>query len=448
MTQLYSSHTYHPQYDWGQAYFTDGSVQSTAEGTQVGAAVWSASNGQYLIRTNGEGPSETITRAEMAAISYTVEHLLAGRDETIFTDSQAVIHLVSRAIREPHTLRGHLHEPARLSIGHCLVERANAGHRTGILKVPDHTAIYGNEKADAAAKEAAHPDATHDYTMPAHKHLNGQWQQSFFEPPPLGREGPMAPKAVSNLHTALRKAIHPQTKTGTSKMGIYATASKAMYDGVAGDRALVKESNAFWHTPDITSGALCCILKHVPGQTWTKAKAQQWRVPYLVGRPGQLKATYDRCPLCGLTDGIAHMLLECSHPIIRSMIIARQDWAVRAIHKALQKYSRQGTAYTVLDACRRMTYQTCMPTANACLSFCFPTQMPQRSTSGAPTSYVSWACRQHRRKPKSKAQCKTNRTTRWWRWHTAMTQTGRKRCTETDATQQPVECVNAGRMEG
>ena len=43
---------------------------------------------------------------------------------------------------------------------------------------------------------------------------------------------------VSNLHSALRKAVHACTVTGTSKKGIYACSIEAMYAGVDGDWAL------------------------------------------------------------------------------------------------------------------------------------------------------------------------------------------------------------------
>eukprot|EP00887_Chlorella_sp_A99_P006003 scaffold27.g6003.t1 len=241
------------------------------------ATVWNAQCGARLIRTNGEGPTDTITRAELSAISYTVEHLLRrGEAETIFTDSQAVIHLLCRAVREPHTLRGHLHVQILLDTARLLVERANGGCHTSILKVPAHSGVHGNEQADAAAKQASDPNAEHDHIMPAHHPFGGQWQPAFYKPPPAGQEGPVAPRAVSNLNTALdrlaelRKAVHASTMLGGSKKGIYATVTAQMYDGRDGDRALGKESNAFWHSQRVPWPAAVTLLKHRFDQTWTK----------------------------------------------------------------------------------------------------------------------------------------------------------------------------------
>ncbi|EFN55447.1 hypothetical protein CHLNCDRAFT_52244 [Chlorella variabilis] len=218
LQQLYGSQQHRPRYEWRLAFFTDGSVQATEEAALVGAAVWHSTLGAYKINTNGDGPDNTITRAELAAIFCTVAQRLPRTDEgVIFTDSQAAIHLLHRAVHKPHTLEGHLHKELLLNTAQILVERANDGVRTRILKVKAHSGVTGNEEADAAAKAAAGADETHDFVMPAHKPFGGQWQPAFFEPPPEGAEGPASLRAVSNLTSALRKAVHASTKTGTSK---------------------------------------------------------------------------------------------------------------------------------------------------------------------------------------------------------------------------------------
>lgn len=152
-----------PKYQWRDAYFTDGSVSSAG----VGAAVHCAASQQQVwrIMPNGEGPTDTIMRAELAAIFHTLRDIApAGGNCTIFTDIQASIHLLVRALRRPHTLELHPHRPLLMQMAELLVQRANSSLQTHILKVPAHTGITGNEAADEGAKEAARSGADCDYT--------------------------------------------------------------------------------------------------------------------------------------------------------------------------------------------------------------------------------------------------------------------------------------------
>ena len=73
-----ASTQYQPRYHWQAAYYTDGSVCSTGTGSAVGAGVYSAEQDQcFYINTNGQGQEDTMTRAELAALHYTVTQLLA-----------------------------------------------------------------------------------------------------------------------------------------------------------------------------------------------------------------------------------------------------------------------------------------------------------------------------------------------------------------------------------
>ncbi|KAL4858980.1 hypothetical protein ACK3TF_000778 [Chlorella vulgaris] len=347
---------YHQQhvlrYDWQATYFTDGSVQSTDAGTLVGAAVWRARDGACMIK-NGIGPNNTITRAELAAIECAVSQMPAYEDCTVFTDSQVSIHLLRRALREPHTLYNHLHKDLLLRTVAHLVRRANAGTRTSILKVPAHTGVIGNEMADEAAKRAACLDAQHDHYTTPDRPFSGQWQPAFFDAPKDGAaaNGPAVPCTVSNLNSALQKAVHASTKTGNSSKGIYATASEEMYNGLGGDRALQQESNAMWCSKKIGTSVLRTVMKHRMGHFWNKKLAFRRRVPYLLGRAGQAVATNDKCPLCNEPDSGGHILLHCRQRQMQAMYIKRHDGAVRMINQALQRHTKHGNAFTVLDAC-------------------------------------------------------------------------------------------------
>lgn len=342
-----------PRYDWRLAYYTDGSVQATDDARLVGAAVYSANEDRaYRIQPNGTGPTNTINRAELAAIHHAVTQLLLPDQEgQIFTDSQVAIHLLGRAVREPHTLEGHLHQPLLTCTAEKLIERANAGVRTALQKVPAHSGIRGNEKADEAAKEAGLPDAMHDYTTPEDTPFAGQWRPAFHHPSPTGGTDEEPPRTATNLNKALSKAVHGHTKTGTSKLGLYATSTGRMYDGVDGDRALGRESNAAL-SAGLNAAAVRTVRKHRCGQWYHKKAAHKRGGRYLAGRPVGPFAADPFCPLgCGCHDGSTHLLLECLHRQIKAMQIARHHAAGLLIHASLKRHSTTGSAYTVLDVC-------------------------------------------------------------------------------------------------
>ena len=377
------SHTYstqyQPRYHWQAAYYTDGSVCSTGTGSAVGAGVYSAEQDQcFYINTNGQGQEDTITRAELAALHYTVTQLLAPPADPppgaapaepdsgglIFTDSQVALHLLNRMLHRPHTLEGHLHRDLVKEIVEGLVARANQGLRTRILKVKAHTGVAGNERADTAAKEAGKLMAgDHDYTTPEHVPFGGRWMPAFPAPhrqdaanTAAGADTPL--HAVGNLRGALRKALHKPTKTGSSKVGAYATSWRAT--NADPDGALPAESNAMWTTPGVSSSTIRLVLQSRMGTLWTARRAQLFNMRYLApsaaGPAGT--ASDGTCPLCRLPDSVGHMLGRCQHKQMQAMIIKRHDAAVRKVAQALQRRTRQGGCYTVMDACKAVDLET------------------------------------------------------------------------------------------
>lgn len=346
------SRQYELRHDWQAAYFTDGSV-TTEEGVHcVGAAVWVSGGGRYLIDPNGRQVDNTITRAELAAIYHTVHDLMpASGGDTIFTDSLAAIHLISRAVHRPHTLAGHLHGELLRATAADLIARAHSGLRTRIVKVKAHSGITGNEGADAAAKEAGQPSADHDYVTPASIPFGGWCQPAFMPPPGMDATAPAAqtPAMVANLRGALRSKVHPATKLGSTGKGVYASAVERMYQGVDGDRALRKESNAAFSQKNQTvhPGALRMRALHLFGRWFNRRLASRWGVRYL-GRP----AGNGSCPLCMQhADSSGHALLHCPHRQLQAMRIERHNAATRRILKALQRHADKAGVYTVMDAC-------------------------------------------------------------------------------------------------
>jgi len=143
------------KYDWSAIAYTDGSAIKSDNGAQlVGAAVYmpcAPRTGRpmtHLVAPGGEGPSNTINRAELAAI-WAALRLGAT---TIMSDSACALWLIRRAVVEPMTLRRHLHRPLLEAIVD-LIDKAES--RVTLLKCKAHTGLYGNEMADRAAKLAA-----------------------------------------------------------------------------------------------------------------------------------------------------------------------------------------------------------------------------------------------------------------------------------------------------
>ena len=349
------------RFEWRQAYFTDGSVS----GDGVGAAVYCAShNGterEWRICPNGEGPADTIMRAELAALYHLVHDVVPVTTAcTAFTDSQASIHLLRRALRRRHTLASHPHRELLEGIACRLVERANAGVETHIVKVKAHSGVAGNEAADAHAKEAAQLGAACDLVTPAHRPFAGQWWPHFWQTDE-GREPYL--QAAGNLKGSLRHHLHAALRTGGSKLGVYATAWRDTYDHP--DGALQAESNAFWNR--VPEPAIRTRFRFAWGQFYNAKLAKRYGRPL---RKGGQELSDGNCPLCGRPDSCGHILGQCGHRQLQAMYTARHNRAVRRVAAALRKHTT--AAYTTMDVCRADELQAHGADTNRVPSFLLP----------------------------------------------------------------------------
>ena len=110
------------------AYYTDGSVIRDQDlGQLAGAAVFDEDTDlQYTINPNGKGPTNTINRAELAAIHCTLCVLCPqDQDALIFTDSKIGIQLIQKMIRRPQYCAGHIHHALLWLIASCILDRAS-----------------------------------------------------------------------------------------------------------------------------------------------------------------------------------------------------------------------------------------------------------------------------------------------------------------------------------
>jgi hypothetical protein len=118
----------------------------------VGAAVYSAREERaYLIQPNGQGPTDTINRAEGSAIFHVLNDICPpDEDALVFTDSQVCIQRLQKMIQHLHKLLHNdmdIHADLTRRTAELVVERAERGVATHILKVKSHTGILSSDSA-------------------------------------------------------------------------------------------------------------------------------------------------------------------------------------------------------------------------------------------------------------------------------------------------------------
>jgi ribonuclease HI len=338
--------TYTPKYNWKQnGYFPDGSVIPDEDCHLVGAAVYSAREERaYLIQPNGQGPTNTINRAEGSAIFHVLNDICPpDEDALIFTDSQVCIQRLQKMIQHPHKLLHSdmdIHADLTRRTAELMLERAERGVATHLLKVKSHTGILGNEEADKAAKKAAQWPILCEYTTPAHNPFEGKtWL--VYESSPATADRPPQQRAVANLGRGLKQAIRAATKLGFSRRTEYVRYWQDTYADPEG--AHPASSNLFWTNSQITHGNKVLVLKARSGTLYNQKLAHRYK-----------RAATDRCPLCGQPDSVGHILGGCRHRTLKGHYISRHDKAVRKIFRALQK-GPQGGHFCIMDAGKMQT---------------------------------------------------------------------------------------------
>ena len=156
--------------DWRHLVYTDGSapaVQQTNTGAvnqgqtarrRMGSGVYRPasrmqddSQEELCVRLDpaGYGITNTINRAELAPIEYALRQ---GVGTHIASDSACSLYQIAKMIHQPMYMQQHKHAPLLRTI----TDHIRAAPSTIYLyKVPAHSGLVGNERADQLAKEAA-----------------------------------------------------------------------------------------------------------------------------------------------------------------------------------------------------------------------------------------------------------------------------------------------------
>ena len=145
---------------------------------------------------------------------------------------------------------------------------------------------------------------------------------------------------------------------------------------------LHRTSFDFWTSKKVSQAARRETMKARFGLTWTMNKAFKWHTSYMPGWPVALSAN---CPLCQGADCIGHLLGECKHPVMKSLIIERHNAAARMILKAVHGGSL-GACQTIADVAPKTSWTTWRPKEPGYQRACCRTLTCQRDPSNAPSS--------------------------------------------------------------
>ena len=295
------------------------------------------------INPNGESCTNTINRAELAAIHQALIHpdvAELGEAIHIYTDSLCSIYMIRRILDAPWTLRESKHYVLLQNILNALLARAENGGITHIYKVKSHTGIKGNDVADKKAKEAATDPSKRTQIMETSD--NSPYDKRTWASLAPARQN-TAPEATNptpsvqylpSLLDGVKKAIAPKHSGGlAAKRGVFATAWAMAVP------LTHKPSNAhMWKDSQIKWGQIMRTMKARWGLLWNQKLAYRCK-----------RALSPNCPLCGQMDSIGHMLGGCSHVEAAAMKIARHDQSVKLIQKAIA-LGPMGGFYMIMDA--------------------------------------------------------------------------------------------------
>jgi ribonuclease HI len=354
------------RFDWRAMFYTDGSSHTDSSGQNyTGSGVVLPARNEtpaktYLVAPGGRGVSNTVNRAELAAIHAALGLMAqpagpsasppATTPGVICTDSACSLSLIRRALRDPNSLKFHKHGPMLTSITSRIKQVALSHGPIQLIKCKAHSGIVGNELADEAAKKAAKYNATHDLTctdVAPHPFGGGMYWvaekndqdgvdtrqtaategQHTMSPLAVGEgtvDEPDAedePRYLSNLRKDLDKCVKARCCVGAAATapGFYAQA----WEGVR-KSTLSDISNAFATTAPLAQRRTAWATR--AGVLMNKKLEQRW-----------FKRGDGNCPLCGQPDSCMHIASGC--PKLSGLYTERHNRAARILVKAILKGS-------------------------------------------------------------------------------------------------------------
>ena len=324
-------------YDWRTISYTDGSALPADGGAQrLGSAVYVPAAGPALdpgsasapggathsFDSAGQGPTNTITRAELMAILQALQ--LSPPPSCVASDSAVALALISKCAMAPGPwLREHKHRDLLLAIDAAIAARPADLPAVELVKVTSHSGVVGNDMADIGAGAAAAGDAA---SGSAHAYA-AAWTDMCW-PHTCRVTGDGAARtctysAVDGLGAALKTWMTARHGLGTSDDTSY------YYRQWRQVAALVDPmlSNAFVHSRAATRLQRRRALLYRTGTLYTGARARMLK-----------RQDSDACRLCGQHDNPHHSVSGCSH--LSLLTTARHNAAGRIILQAVRDGSR------------------------------------------------------------------------------------------------------------
>ena len=318
--------------NWWTWTYTDGSCRTDKEGKQsIGAGVFKVSpEGQQLallINPGGEELTNTITRAEVAAV---VMALIHGATH-IGVDSMAAIYQIWKAAKEPQKMRCHKHiDLLMLAAKHI----RQSPVPIYLFKVKAHAGVIGNEGADVLAVKAASPGAIHDAGLaPQPNPYKDLWWPQQQKAGSTNR-----PYLLSDLGACLKQAVHDAYWHGNAnRLSIYFR----MWCGTLDDgythanHVNLQVSNHFMGSSSVSAAQRLTIIRTRMGVLFNQKLAKRMGL-----------APNCNCPLCHQPDSAEHMISGCR--AASKLVTARHHGAGRLMTNAIAKGSK-GAALVYAD---------------------------------------------------------------------------------------------------
>jgi ribonuclease HI len=267
----------------------------------------------------GAGATNTITRAEGAAVWYALRH---GLGATIATDSAAVLYQIRNMLHRPSTMQHCKNKPLIDAIIDII---RRSPHHIHLQKVKAHIGIPGNELADEGARHATRlqqyadniPTCDVDPEPPSHNQFWPVPAQDQREPHALEH------RHIGDLGKDLKKFLHHKHKIG------YSNTASVYYQAWANTvtAAHGRHSNA------LMLGGKVDPLDRVITQQYRYGGLNTAKL-----RHRMKVAPTPNCILCGQLDGGHHSLSGCPH--MSGMHIERHNKAGHIILKAILQGGR------------------------------------------------------------------------------------------------------------
>jgi ribonuclease HI len=338
--------------------YTDGSQQGTIEhGIVIGGGVCrprEPSAAAYVLPC-GVGPTNTINRAELAALAHATQHTCkdSNSSEVIATDSLCSLYQIRKAVYNPKGLMASKHYAIAWDIADHLRRRAQHRLHTTLIKVKSHSGVKGNEMADRLAKQACRmtlaDSNTYSVSIGCTPYDNKYW---------IGKREPDRNNEIFFLDDisagVMRHALSTECCYGGSNKSIYAQLLKEQMA-----KSAAAHSNHFWtlyQNKVISFMHVSNILRIRTGTLWTAKLAAKFHMTYgnsyaqrKSNAANDANVTHnssDACPLCGQPDSPAHILGYCSSH--KALHIQRHDTTGRVIIQHIRK-GKLGGCYIMAD---------------------------------------------------------------------------------------------------